>query len=187
MRGLDAPGHAAHCCIPTWRLMEVPARRAPDGHVHQHGGRPFDVLRGRKEIFSPESRRLQRWLIAGPQHRGYAYAIRSAGRSTRPTTSPTRELPEPAVPHDRVEVTRCSSAQWVLFILRRPRAELQHDHDAHHRQLACRSPRAGGARRLSRPSARRRNGPCSRCCTRSDRSATSRRSSSASRRAKAAS
>ena len=104
-----------------------------------------------------------------------------------------RQLPEHAVQDDRAEVQAepgaRARARRAVHPARRPRAELQHQHDARHRQLARRSllgarRRGGGA---LRPAARRRQrSGAADAARRSARSTTSRRSSSASRRAKAA-
>ena len=99
----------------------------------------------------PEHRRLR----LPPQHRPALHLPRQ-----RPELH--RQLPEHAVQDDRAEVPAepgaGARARRAVHPARRPRAELQHDDDAHHRQLA-RRPVLGAGRRgggALRPAARRR-------------------------------
>ena len=144
----------------------VPVRRAPDGDLPQHGRRALDVLSRRQadlrqgvaaEADAPadcegaEHRRLR----VPPQHRTPVHLSRQRAELHR-------QLPEHAVQDDRAEVPPQSGAgagaRRAVHPARRSRAELQHDGDAGHRQLAGRSvfgARRRGGRAL-RPAARRR-------------------------------
>ena len=142
-------------------------RRPPDGHVHQHRRRAVDVLPGRQEYLRSRSRvscRRIRLIAKVPSIAAYAF------RHTigRPYSLPDNdlsfagnflnmlfrmtELKYNAEPGAR------AGARRAVHPARRSRAELQHERDARHRQLARRSvlgDRRRGRRAL-RPAARRR-------------------------------
>ena len=167
-QGVDDADHPPHDAAREHQEADggVPVRRAPDGRLPQHGRRVLDVLPGRQEDLrravaqeadppadcqGADHRRLR----LPPQHRPPLHLPRQ-----RPELR--RQLPEHAVPDDGAEVPgqpgARAGARGALHPARRPRAELQHERDARHRQLARRSVfgdgrRGGGALRSA---ARRR-------------------------------
>ena len=145
---------------------------------------------------TPESRRLQmiRLIAKVPGIAAYAYRHNIG----RPYVLPgqraelLRQFPQHAVQDDRAALQAAPGARTrarrALHPARRPRAELQHERDAQHRQLARRSVLGAGRRRGGplRPAPRRRQrGGAADARARLARCRTSRPSSSGSRPAKA--
>ena len=148
----------------------VSLRRAPHGHVPERGRRPVDVLSGREEHLrrrvaaaadDPAHRQGagHRRLRVSSQHRP---AVRAAGQRA----GLLGQLPEHAVQDDRAALQATSGARAgsgrAVHPARRSRAELQHQRNAQHRQLARRSVfgtgRRGGSTLRSAPRRRQRGG-----------------------------
>ena len=148
------------------KLMEgFQYRRASNGRVPEHRRCVLHLLSGRKEHLrrevaeeadppahcqGPDDCRLR----LPPQHRPSLHL-------SRQRTELRRQLPEHAVPDDRAEIPGephpRARARSAVHPARGPRAELQHDGDARHRQLPCRPVLRNGGRRGSalRSAARR--------------------------------
>ena len=144
----------------------LPLRRPSHGHPGEHAGGAVDGLsRGQGHSRSGEPAEADR---AADRQDGDAGGVflssppRPSLRLSRQRSQLHRKLHEHAVEDDRTEVYGESGhrarARRALHSARRPRAELQLDHDARHRQRADRSlsldgGSGGGA---GRPAARRR-------------------------------
>ena len=144
----------------------LPLRRPSHGHLPEHGGRAVDVL-SRREA---DLRRGRPAVAGGPAHRQgdqhRRLRLPSQPRQTlqlpRPGAHVHRQFSRHAVQGPRAAVSARPRARagagHSLHPARRPRAELQHERDARHWQLARRpvfgpGGRGGGA---LRPLARRR-------------------------------
>ena len=162
------------CCTRTsrssWRAFSTtPIRWAS---CSPRSGCLSTIYPDAKRISSEDSRRLQiRRLIAKvPTIAAWAYR-HSIGR---PYVYPdndlsfTGQLPEHAVQDDRAEVPAASGAgaraRRAVHPARRPRAELQHERDARHRQLAGGSVLGAGGRGRARSPVRCTAAPTKPCC-----------------------
>ena len=182
--------HHAHDAAREHQASDarLPLRRAPDGRVPLDGRCALDLLsrrqaRRRRGGAAPPVRAPDR---QDADRRGLRLPAldRPLLRLPGQRALLRRQLPEHAVQDDRGEVPRepgaRARARGALHPPRRPRAELRHQRDARHRQLAGRSLLVDGGRggRALRPAPRRRQrGRASRCSSRSARWPTCRRSS----------
>ena len=167
--GVDARDHPPHDAAREHQEVHggVPVRRPPDGHLPEHRRRAVDVLSATPRTSSTRSSRLRqthRLIAKVPSIAAYAYR-HSIGR---PYIYPDNDLsftgnflnmlfkmtelkyqPNPVLD---------ARARRAVHPARRSRAELQHERDAQHRQLARRSVLGAGRRggRALRPAARRR-------------------------------
>ena len=156
-QAVDAADHPAHDASREREEVHggVPLRRAPDGHLPEHGRRAVDVLSGREARSSTRSRGCAADAPAdrqGAEHRRLRLPPHHRPPVHLPGQRPElhRQLPEHAVQDAGREVPAepgaGARARRAVHPARRSRAELQHERDAQHRQLARRSVLGAGRR-----------------------------------------